>query len=248
MTKSAFEGQSGRYTSAQLCSRMFERNAERIKVKKPHVAVPNLVKIVEAFLELAVRQGFHATSLRDLAAASGMSMGGLYAYIDSKDTLLVMVLEEVENAVAELFAMAPAEIAADPRRHLAWVIEAHIRLTEAMHRWFVFAYMEAKSFPAGARKAAVESELVAERYITAILERGVAMQVFETRDIELTATLIKPLLQDWYVKRSKYRRRKVDCTRYVAAVVDLVDRALAPRGATGNLPKEGGNPNLADDG
>ena len=40
------------------------------------MAVKNLVKIFKATLKLANRKGFHAMSLRDLCAESGMSMGG----------------------------------------------------------------------------------------------------------------------------------------------------------------------------
>lgn len=218
--------QFGRYTTEHLCGRIFERHGERIRVKKPHVAVANLVRIVEAFLKLSVRKGFHATSMRDLAQASGLSMGGLYSYFDSKETLLVMVLEEVGNAVTELLASAPPEVAADPRRHLAWVIETHIRLTEVMQPWFVFAYMEAKSFPRKARNTAVESELVAERTIAVILERGTQEGLFDVADVQLTAAIVKPMLQDWYVKRSKYRKRGTSIDAYVATVSDFVRSAI----------------------
>ncbi|MER2536006.1 MAG: TetR/AcrR family transcriptional regulator [Rhizobiaceae bacterium] len=211
-----------RYTSEQLCARIFLRHASRIRVKKQHVAVGNLVRIVDAFLKLTTRNGFHATSLRDLAAESGLSMGGLYSYFDSKETLLVMVLEEVEEAVRELLASAPADVVADPRRNLLWLIDAHIRLTEAMQRWFVFAYMEAKSFPKTAKTAAIDSELVAERTIADILRRGVERGAFAVADIELTAAIVKPLLQDWYVKRAKYRRRGVSVGDYVSTVSALV--------------------------
>ena len=38
----------------------------------------------------------------------------------------------------------------------------------------------------------------------------------------LMAALTKPLLQDWYVKRAKYRRRKVDIDSYIAMVQGIV--------------------------
>lgn len=36
------------------------------------------------------------------------------------------------------------------------------------------------------------------------------------------AALIKPLLQDWYVKRAKYRRRGVTIDSYIATVQHMV--------------------------
>ena len=229
VTNPALTSLVARYTSEYLCTCIFERHAGRIRVKKPHVAVANLVRIVEAFLKLSVRKGFHATSMRDLAEASGLSMGGLYSYFDSKETLLVMVLEEVENAVTELLADPPTEVSADPERHLAWAIEAHIHLTEAMQPWFVFAYMEAKSFPPSARKAAIDSEAATERVFAEALTAGMKREVFSDIDPDFTAALIKPLLQDWYVKRSKWRKRGITAPAYAQKVIWLVLNGIERR-------------------
>lgn len=165
-------------------------------------------------------------SLRDLSKASGISMGGLYSYFDNKNTLLLMILSEVAETVVHALSDAPKEIEDDPAQHLRWLIDRHVRLTEAMQPWFVFAYMEAKSFPAQARNVATESELATERIFAACLERGVAEGAFKVDDIELTAALIKPLLQDWYVKRSKHRKRSMTIQRYIDGVIHLVERAI----------------------
>ncbi|MGB3831388.1 MAG: TetR/AcrR family transcriptional regulator [Mesorhizobium sp.] len=218
----------GAFSTEALCVRILERHRDAVRVQKPHVAVANLVRIIEATLKLSNRQGFHATSLRDLARASGLSMGGLYSYFDNKATLLSMILGEVSTTVAEVLGAAPREIAEDPLAHLRWLIEAHIRLTEAMQPWFVFAYMEAKSFPPAARRMAVESEAATEAIFADTLKRGVERGVFAAADPELAAALVKPLLQDWYVKRAKYRRRGTTIEQYVAAVSSFVEAALRP--------------------
>jgi len=230
----------GDYSLNALCRRIYERHRETIKVQKPHVAVANLARIVEAVLALSNRQGFHATTLRDLSRACGISMGGLYSYFDTKDTLLLMILEQVAGAVEEALGAAPDEVRADAARHLTWLIATHVALSEAMQPWFVFSYMEAKAFPPPARKAAVESELATERMFAQVLAQGVAEGRFElvgpAVDADFTATLIKPLLQDWYVKRGKYRKRGVTAAAYAAAVSDFVLAALAPRGQPAAAP------------
>lgn len=209
-----------------LCARILERHRDAISVRKPHLAVANLARIIEATLKLSNRQGFHATTLRDLAKASGLSMGGLYSYIDSKDTLLLMILGEVSTTVNEVLDAAPADLADDPARRMRWLIDTHIRLTEAMQPWFVFAYMEAKSFPASARRMAVDSERATEAVFEAAIRDGVGRQVFHVPDAGLAASLVKPLLQDWYIKRSKYRSRGVRIETYIEAVISFVENAL----------------------
>lgn len=216
----------GKYTLEALCERIFARHKDSIRIRKPAVAVANLSNIVQNFLTLTNRKGFHATSLRELAEATGLSMGGLYSYFDSKDTLLLMILGEVDTTMREVLAEAPQQVVEDPLAHLRWVIDAHVRLTEVMQPWFVFAYMEAKAFPPAARKAAIESERLVEDVVEQILQRGQASGRFNDRDASLTASLVKPLLQDWYVKRSKYRRRSISVSRYASEVTALIEAAV----------------------
>lgn len=214
------------FSTEALCERILARHRDAVRVQKPHVAVANLARIIEATLKLSNKQGFHATSLRDLAQASGLSMGGLYSYFDNKTTLLSMILGEVSTTVKEVLGAVPDEIATDPLARLRWLIETHIRLTEAMQPWFVFAYMEAKSFPLAERQKAVDSEAATEEMFAAVLRQGVASGAFVVADVDLTASLIKPMLQDWYVKRAKYRKRGTSIEAYIAGVIGIVEAAV----------------------
>ncbi|MCJ2030607.1 TetR/AcrR family transcriptional regulator [Methylobacterium sp. J-043] len=214
------------YSTEAICARILERHRDRVSVRKPHLATANLAKIIEAVLRLSSRQGFHETSLRDLAKDSGLSMGGLYSYFDNKNTLLVMILTEVAETVEAVLRDVPEGLPEKPVEHLRWLIETHIRLTEAMQPWFVFAYMEAKGFPAPARNLATESELTTERIFSDVLDRGVAQGAFAIENVTLTASLIKPLLQDWYVKRAKYRKRGTPIQTYIDGVITFVERAI----------------------
>lgn len=212
-----------------LCHAILERHRETIRVQKPRIAVAKLARIVETILTLSNRQGFHATSLREISAESGVSMGSLYSYFDSKDTLLLMILGQVSATTTGVLAAAPEEIAADPPRQLRWLIETHVALTEAMLPWFVFAYMEAKSFPPAGRKAAVESEEATEAIFRNVIERGVRQGCFAVEDPAFAAGLIKPLLQDWYVKHAKWRRRGVSAADYAEGVHRFIERAMLRR-------------------
>ena len=220
----------GDFSAEGLCAAMLERHRDTIKVQKPHIAVAKLVRIVDTILTLSNRQSFHATSLREISSVSGVSMGGLYAYFDSKDTLLLMILGQVSQATMHVLQAAPLEVRADPVTHLRWLVASHVALTEAMLPWFVFAYMEAKSFPQAGRRAAVASEEASEAIFTGALEEGVRTGRFDIDDPDFAAALIKPLLQDWYVKRAKWRRRGIDAEAYTARIQSFIERALGMDG------------------
>lgn len=215
---------------ADLCRAVLDSNREKINIQKPDVALRKLEMILSAALELSNSKGFQAMSLRDLSRSSGVSMGGLYQYFDSKTTLLKMILSGVSGAVETALATPPEEITADPHRHLLWLIDTHIKLTEAMLPWFVFSYMEAKNFPLAERRAAVDSEALTEGYFARVLERGISEGIFAEDTSPLLAALIKPLLQEWYVKRAKYRRRGVSIETYIETVQSIVLAAAGARG------------------
>lgn len=212
----------------ELCRSMLERHANVISVQKPDVALKKLKVIISAALKLSNRKGFQAMSLRDLSKESGVSMGGLYAYFDSKTTLLNMILTEVTDAVETVLGNPPEEVTRDPVEHLNWLIEAHIRLTEEMQSWFSFAFMEAKNFPAKERDIAIDSEELTESFFSKVMERARAEGRFRDHVTPLLPTMIKPLLQDWYVKRAKYKRRGVSVDDYIRSVQEIVLAACLP--------------------
>ncbi len=219
--------------------RILERHRDSIRVQKPQLAVANLVRIISATLTLSNKQGFHATTLRQLAEASGLSMGGLYTYIDSKPMLLSMILGEVAATATEILTTPPDDVKKDAHKHLDWIIATHIRMSEAMQPWFVFAFMEAKSFPPAERQRAVDMEATTEKIIADVLRQGAASGAFAIDQVRLTASLIKPLLQDWYVKRAKYRKRGTSIDDYIDVVGSFVGTALSSRGRSGGRAAAG---------
>jgi AcrR family transcriptional regulator len=220
-------------TTEALCRYMLNRNSATISVQKPEFALRKLTVITSAALELSNRKGFQAMSLRDLSHASGVSMGGLYAYFDSKTTLVNMILSEVTAATQRVLSNPPDTVRGDPVAHLKWLISTHVRMTEEMQPWFTFAFMEAKNFPPAERRKAIDSEELTEGFFQAVLEDGMAASVLRADTSPLLAALIKPLLQDWYVKRAKYHRRNVTIDTYISTVQDFVLSAcLAERSTT----------------
>ncbi|MGD0211371.1 MAG: TetR/AcrR family transcriptional regulator [Desulfomonilia bacterium] len=211
-------------TMEDMSRELFQGNREIIKIKKEGVAVKNLVKILNAALKLSSEKGFAAMSLRDLSAEAGLSMGALYTYFTSKEELLHMIQRQA-NVVAQVLLVQIKGID-NPRIKLRRVIQAHLYLSEVMQPWFYFAYMEAKNLAKEEQKKAIESELLTEKILIDIMKEGQEKGVFKAANIELTGAVIKAMLQDWYLKRWKYARRKVTVEKYAAFLIDLIESYL----------------------
>jgi TetR/AcrR family transcriptional regulator, cholesterol catabolism regulator len=110
------------------------------------------------------------------------------------------------------------------------LVRTHLYLSEIMQPWFYFSYMEAKNLPDAERHAAVEGELNTEQLFVDILEAGVDQGEFDTADCRMTAALIKAMLQDWYLKRAKYARRKISVDRYCQFLTAFLEKNLIPGG------------------
>ena len=67
-------------------------------------------RITEAAADLFLRNGYAQTSLRDIAAAVGIKAGSIYYHFDSKEALLIDILEQGLAVMDEAFDRA-ADIA-----------------------------------------------------------------------------------------------------------------------------------------
>jgi AcrR family transcriptional regulator len=71
------------------------------------------------------QRGYHQTSMRDLAAASGMSLAGMYYYVRGKEALLQLIQERCFTSVLA-GAQAAVGAARDPVEKLAAFIRHHV--------------------------------------------------------------------------------------------------------------------------
>jgi len=208
-------------TLENVCRDLIQENKGKISVKKETVAVKNMMRILEAVFALNREKGFQSMSLRDLSRKSGLSMGALYSYFPGKEELRSMILRQgvayTREVILEQTGACP-----NPVERLETAIETHLSLTEVLRPWFYFAYMEASSLSRREKRRAMEDELTTEQIFLDILNEGVENGDLHCPDVELVAALIKAVLQDWYLKRWKYKRRGITVEDYARFVVDFV--------------------------
>ena len=191
-----------------------ERNAERIGVKRRKPALENMEKIFGATFRLANEVGFRAMSLRDLCRETGLSMGGLYGYIDSKDQLAEMIEDVVRHATLELPRMF-AHIAS-PHERLEAMVRGTIYLSEILQPWFYFVYMDSRVLNFEQRGMAKNSELSVQTYIAGLLDE---LRPAPKGNATMLAAHLVAMFQDWYIKRWKYRAAKVGVDEFADSVL-----------------------------
>lgn len=192
---------------------LVDRHAERIGVKRRKPALENMEKIFGATFRLANEVGFRAMSLRDLCRETGLSMGGLYGYIESKDQLAEMIEDVVRHATYEMPRMF-AHIES-PLERLESLVRGTIYLSEILQPWFYFVFMDSRVLNFEQRGMAKNSELSVQTHIAGILDE---LKPAPRGDTTLLSAHIVSMFQDWYVKRWKYRAAKVSVDDFADSI------------------------------
>lgn len=196
---------------------LLDRNSERISVKRRDTALENLEKIFTATFRLANSVGFRAMTLRDLCRETGISMGGLYGYLESKDQLAAMI-EDVVRHVSEVLPDWFKHIS-PPLDQIECILRAHIYFSEILQPWLYFVFLESRALPPAQRKVAKASELGSQSNIAMLIE---ATGKLSGDDALLLSAHCMALIEDWYVKRWKYRATKTNVDLFAQSVVQLV--------------------------
>jgi AcrR family transcriptional regulator len=96
------------------------------RVSEDHLAARRR-QILDAARACFARNGFHATSMQDVVAESGLSMGAVYRYFKSKDDLIQAIAEDV---VGMLVGQVDHLIDARPLPPLTQVLDGVLSVVE----------------------------------------------------------------------------------------------------------------------
>src|ERR1051326_5226385 len=59
--------------------------------------------VLKAATDLFGRRGYHGTTIRDIAKESGLEPGALYYYVRSKEELVLLFYEQINQQAVEAF-------------------------------------------------------------------------------------------------------------------------------------------------
>jgi AcrR family transcriptional regulator len=127
-------------------------------------------QIVDAAVKLFIDHGYHKTTTRALAKATGLSIGSLYEYVSTKDDVLYLVCiaihTEVEHGVKEALARPTIGKAA-----LAEVIREYFLVCNRMSDHVLLMYQVTHFLPLKWQEKVLEAELrITNLFIEAMRE------------------------------------------------------------------------------
>lgn len=151
---------------------------ERARQRRHHLS--------QVVMQLIQERGFDTVSVNEVAARAEMSIGGLYRYIDTKNDLLEMVCDEINDNLIEDM-VAAAEIAHGVKDKLQAAIRTYWERHWDAAPSILVAYREYQSLGEAAKKRYTAEERKIAEFFGDLIRAGVAVGEFRKVDDRLLA-------------------------------------------------------------
>jgi AcrR family transcriptional regulator len=198
------------------------------QIKNKELVKERRRQIVDAAVPLFIERGYHKTTTRALAQATGLSIGSMYEYITTKDDVLYLVCmaihAEVEHGVKEALGR-PLEVQAA----LAEVIREYFLVCDRMSDHLLLMYQVTHFLPPKWQRKVLEAELrITDIFIQAIVElkeRG-PLAGLDEDTINMMGHNISVLGHTWAFRRW-YFRKQFTIEQYIDQQTEFIMRFLA---------------------
>jgi AcrR family transcriptional regulator len=104
-------------------------------------------RIEDAAKQLFIRQGFHATSMRNIAARAGTSLGNLYNYYPTKEAILGSIISKyqqvVDDRLRSMFDEIEDPLNPDDLKRFARLVK---QMVNEHHEFWLLMYIDVLEF------------------------------------------------------------------------------------------------------
>lgn len=196
-------------------------------VKDPKLIEKRREQIVEAAVHLFINKGFHKTTTREIARASGFSIGTLYEYIESKEDVLYLVCDaihaEVESRLREAITFNGTGL-----KIMKLALKSFFRVMDQMSDRVLLIYQETKSLPKEALRYVLGREEQISEIFSEILRKGIedgSIQL-EEKHVKLMADNIMVLGEMWVFRRWALKKHYT-LEEYIEKQIDLLLKGIS---------------------
>lgn len=156
-------------------------------------------QIVEAATRLMEEQGFHEMSVSSLAREAGISVGTVYQYLDNKESILLLILEDVLETYAQEVPEAMAGLG-DPLERLAAGFLTYCGIVDSHRAAAVLAYRESGSLGRAGLQRVIALEVGTTGLLVAELDAACAAGILRPHDTGLVGWNLIMLAHMWALK------------------------------------------------
>ena len=164
------------------------------------MAKVNRDTIIEAAIHLFNQNGYHATSMRDIARAIDIQKPSLYHHFNSKEDILLAILESgMDRLISDLEAIVESSL--DCRNKLQAAIQAHAQIIADNPAGAAVFMREDRGLGESYLSKYLDKRDHFERLIRQIVQEGTDTGLFRETDIAITVQALLGMVNwmtRWY--------------------------------------------------
>ncbi|MBO8156602.1 MAG: TetR/AcrR family transcriptional regulator [Bacillaceae bacterium] len=156
-------------------------------------------QMVKGAVTLFKEKGFHRTTTREIAKASGFSIGTLYEYIRTKEDVLFLVCDSIYERVKERMEQV-IDMDQQSISSLKNAIRSYFQLIDDMQDEVIVMYQEVKSLPKDAQEYVLEKEKDMVHMLEMVIKNSLPYTLSD-KEMKLIANNIFVQGQMWSFRR-----------------------------------------------
>lgn len=159
-------------------------------------------EIVKAAAGLFIRKGTLNTGVRDIAEASGITVGTLYHYFKSKDDIITAFLDYAVIATSEFVRMTTDVLAKlQPEEAMKRALRLYMEYANEAQSIVLFWHQETRNLPPDQRKRLMDNDIVLAALFEKLIDLGRQQGIYKIKDTALAAHSIIVLGDMWAFRR-----------------------------------------------
>lgn len=179
-----------------------EKREVQASVKDERLIKKRRDEMIQGAVSLFKEKGFHRTTTREIAKASGFSIGTLYEYIRSKEDVLYLVCDRIYDEVQERLKQA-LDTKKGTKESLKSGIANYFRVMDEMQDEVLVMYQEVKSLSKDALPYVLQKELE----MVGMFENAIQSCV-DNGEIQLNKKEVKMLAHNIFVQGQMWGFRR----------------------------------------
>lgn len=185
-------------------------------------------QMIRGAVSLFKEKGFHRTTTREIAKASGFSIGTLYEYIRQKEDVLFLVCDSIYERVKERME-ASIDMNQKNIESLKNAVQSYFQLMDDMQDEVLVMYQEVKSLSKDAQEYVLQKEKDMVHMLERVIKNSLPYEMSE-QDVSLVANNIFVQGQMWGFRRwilqkeftlSTYMERQMQLLLQALQIADL---------------------------
>jgi AcrR family transcriptional regulator len=180
-------------------------------------------QIFLAVTRVLARKSFHQATVKEMALEAGLAAGSIYAYVQSKDEILLLLAESMVGELADALPEIRARTHDDPRRELLATMRAALDVIDRYREAFAVLNHEVRYLEQRPQYRAALKEILRpyKEALSGPLERGWALGLIRFNDLSSVVEALHMLCSGLAMGASMLAKTdKETYWREIAAIVE----------------------------